>query len=70
MGQVFLKETRMLIRQPPLITEVTHNTCSFHQRNPGKPYAGCTCSGSYSAKVKPMKDWTPQERAAYFGLPV
>lgn len=26
------------------------HTCSFHQRNPGKPYAGCTCSVSWGLK--------------------
>jgi len=28
----------------------SHHTCSFHKRNPGTPYAGCTCSGSYGLK--------------------
>ena len=28
------------------------NTCDFHKKNPGIPYAGCTCSGSYSLSVK------------------
>jgi hypothetical protein len=22
-----------------------HHTCLFHKDNPGKPFAGCTCSG-------------------------
>lgn len=57
----------MLIRQPPTTVEVTHHVCDYHKRHPGKPYAGCTCSGAYKSRVKPMKDWTEAEKRAYFG---
>lgn len=29
-----------------------HHTCPFHRRNPGVPWAGCTCSGSYGMRRK------------------
>lgn len=29
---------------------VKHHTCDYHKRNPGKPYAGCTCSTSYGQR--------------------
>lgn len=36
----------MLIEYDPdsIMTIQTHTTCGFHQRNPGKAFAGCTCS--------------------------
>lgn len=30
-------------------TVTSSHTCGFHLVNPGKPYAGCTCSSSYSS---------------------
>ena len=30
------------------VTKVETRTCEFHEKNPGVPWAGCTCSGSYS----------------------
>lgn len=38
----------MLIEFDPDDYEVvsTGETCAWHKRNPGKPYAGCTCSSS------------------------
>ena len=56
----------MLVRQPPIEVEVSHTVCGFHQRNPGKPYPGCTCSGAYVARTKPMEDWTEEEKRRYF----
>ncbi len=56
----------MLIKQPPMITETSHNTCGYHKRYPGKNYAGCTCSGSFSLRVKPIEDWTEYEKKWYF----
>lgn len=29
---------------------VTTHTCHFHEVNPGAPYGGCTCSGSWGQK--------------------
>lgn len=59
----------MLIRQPPIETEISRHTCSFHERHPGVSYAGCTCSGSYKVRVKPMKEWTEDETREYLGIP-
>lgn len=58
----------MLIRQPPTKSVVTIHTCDYHKRNPGKNYAGCTCSGSFAVVVKPMEEWTDEERRHYFGF--
>ncbi len=58
----------MLIRQPPMKTVTTRHVCEFHKKYPGQNYAGCTCSGSYGAVVKPMKDWTDAEKRHYFGI--
>ena len=33
-----------------------HTTCQFHKDNPGVPYAGCTCTSSYSMHRKEKKD--------------
>jgi len=52
----------MLIRQPPMKTVIEHRTCRFHKEHPGKIYPGCTCSGSYSTVVKPIEEWTEEER--------
>ena len=57
----------MLIKQPPMEIVTEFHTCTYHKRNPGNPYAGCTCSGMIGGKVKPVKDWTEQERLDYFG---
>lgn len=32
--------------------EETHYTCPFHIENPGKHYAGCSCSSSWAVKRK------------------
>jgi len=32
------------------------HTCDFHKENPGVPYAGCTCWGSYSMHKKVKKE--------------
>ena len=37
-------------------TVVTHRICKFHVENPGKSYAGCTCSSSFGYVVKEEKD--------------
>ena len=37
----------------------SQHTCSFHKANPGKPYAGCTCSASWGSVRRP-----PEEVAA------
>jgi hypothetical protein len=48
----------MIIHYDPdaTVVETTHTTCSYHKQNPGKPFAGCTCSSSYSHRKA-----TPQE---------
>ncbi len=33
-------------------TVIKHNVCDYHKENPGKSYAGCTCSGSITRSVK------------------
>ena len=35
---------------------VTHHTCRYHQMYPGRPYAGCTCSSSYSSRRRTPED--------------
>jgi len=32
--------------QRPSRVEVKSTTCGFHERHPGRPFPGCTCSGS------------------------
>lgn len=39
-------------------TKVETRTCAFHKKNPCVPYAGCTCSGSWS-RVKKSPDEKP-----------
>ena len=48
----------MLIQHDPdeFKTVITGRTCSFHQSNPGKPYAGCTCSSSYGSVRRPLEE--------------
>lgn len=36
-------------------THTDHMTCQFHKDNPGVPYAGCTCTGTYSVHKKEQK---------------
>ena len=49
----------MLIREDPdgwvPVGEI--QTCDFHRKNPGVPYAGCMCGGSYGRRRA-----TPEER--------
>lgn len=40
----------MLQIQKPIKTEVLTYTCHFHEKNPGKQFAGCTCSSIYKGK--------------------
>ncbi len=51
----------MIINYDPdgYVTETSHTTCPFHKKNPGVPYAGCGCTGSYSRRRA-----TPEERQA------
>lgn len=51
----------------PMKYTETHHTCDYHKRHPNKDYPGCTCGGSYGEVVKPMEDWTAEERRFYFG---
>jgi len=41
------------LRGLKMVSEVTHHTCPFHEKNPGVSYAGCTCSGSISGRYIP-----------------
>lgn len=50
-----VRGNQMEIKLPPKDSQevvVTHHTCDFHKKHPGKTYAGCTCSGSYSLRNK------------------
>ena len=49
----------MLIEYNPDDYEVVSqsHTCGYHEKNPGKPWAGCTCSGSHGLVRK--KFWPP-----------
>ncbi len=35
---------------------IVHHTCAFHKLNPGAPWAGCTCSTSFSQKRRPAEE--------------
>lgn len=50
----------------PSTCKVEHITCGFHKKHPGHNFPGCTCSSSYSTHVKPLEDWTKEERDWYF----
>lgn len=51
----------MLIPHDPdrYVVVSSRQTCAFHQKNPGKNYAGCTCGGSYGHRLA-----TPEEYRA------
>jgi hypothetical protein len=51
----------MLIHHDPdeWTSKSEQHTCSYHRLHPGKPYAGCTCSGSWSSVRR-----APEEVAA------
>ena len=55
----------MLVPWVPTETVCTHHTCRYHERHPGKSYAGCTCSGSYTARRKNADEWTREECQKY-----
>ena len=62
----------MLIPWRPTRNVSRVSLCKFHKRRPGEPYAGCTCSGTYSIEPKPESEWTQEERLMYeaqFKLP-
>lgn len=42
----------MIIHYDPdeWVTESDKTVCSYHQRYPGRPYAGCTCSASWGQR--------------------
>jgi len=44
----------MLIQYNPddYKTVVSQSLCSFHEKNPGKNYAGCSCSGNFTLVKK------------------
>lgn len=48
----------MLIQHDPdrCVAEAQRTTCAYHKKNPGKPYAGCTCSMSVG-----VREATPEE---------
>jgi len=33
-------------------TKTEYHTCLFHEKNPGVPYAGCTCSSTHTLVKK------------------
>ena len=40
-----------------MVAEWRNHICPFHKIAPGEPYAGCTCSATYSTRKA-----TPEER--------
>ena len=56
----------MIIHEKPnQIAVSTQHTCDFHKKNPGKQWAGCTCSGSFG-----VRDMTDEEiKASVFDTP-
>lgn len=55
----------MFIVQKPMKTETKWHVCPFHKENPGKPYAGCTCSVGVSAREKTFEEMTVEEWEYY-----
>lgn len=51
----------MIVQIRPSVAKSSHYVCGFHQKRPGEPYAGCTCSSAYWLEEKPRKDWTDEE---------
>ena len=45
-------------------TVTTQHTCGFHKINPGKSWAGCTCSGSYGLVKKTTEELEGDKRLA------
>lgn len=58
------KEMMMYYNYEEYEVEVTHTTCAYHKRNPLTPYAGCTCSGSYSLVPKRAAQSTSSEETS------
>lgn len=52
----------MIIPYVPSVAKSTHRVCPYHQKHPGKTYAGCTCASSYWLEPKPYKDWTDEDK--------
>ena len=55
----------MLIRDDPdeYTTEIKSTTCPFHEANPGKSFAGCTCSTSMGRIRRPPDEVAAIKRA-------
>ena len=49
----------------PQVTTITHHTCPFHERHPGRTFPGCTCSSRYSSRDKTWAEMTKEEREWY-----
>lgn len=49
----------MLIHYDEDMYETTHesHTCPYHKMNPGKSYAGCTCSFSVGSRLRPYDEY-------------
>ena len=58
----------MIVEQKPQVVTTTRSVCQFHQDNPGKQYAGCTCSGGYSTGDKTYDEYTEEELREVYGL--
>jgi hypothetical protein len=52
----------IVIDEDRKVAEVSHTTCSFHQRNPGASYAGCTCSSSYGLRTATPEEYKDNRR--------
>ena len=33
------------------------HTCAYHKLHPGAPWAGCTCSASFSQRLRPRDEY-------------
>lgn len=56
----------MYVVQRPQIVTTTSHTCGFHKRHPGRPFPGCTCSGSIGSRDKTDAEMTEEERRWYY----
>lgn len=48
----------MIIHYNPddYVVESGSKTCAYHKEHPGKNYAGCTCSGWYTTRLKTKEE--------------
>jgi len=59
----------MLDNQRPMEVETSHHTCDYHKKHPERrDYPGCTCSGSWTSRVKKWDEMTEEEKTAHAAM--